>query len=90
MSLHEEDNRAKHSDFNRDDDNGNHPVLNRSWAEVNLDQLAANVRLIRRSVHRACEIMGVVKADAYGHGVLQVAPVMLANGVSRQIGRAHV
>ena len=83
MSLHEEDNRAKHSDLNRDDDNGNHPVLNRSWAEVNLDQLAANVRLIRRSVHRACEIMGVVKADAYGHGVLQVAPVMLANGVSR-------
>lgn len=61
----------------------NQPVLNRSWAEVNLDQLAANVRLIRRSVHRSCEIMGVVKADAYGHGVLQAAPVMLANGVSR-------
>lgn len=60
-----------------------HPVLNRTWAEVNLDQLAANVRLIRRSVHRSCEIMGVVKADAYGHGVLQAAPVMLANGVSR-------
>ena len=60
-----------------------HSVLNRSWAEVNLDQLAANVQLIRRSVHRSCEIMGVVKADAYGHGVLQSAPVMLANGVSR-------
>ena len=64
-------------------DQKEHPVLNRTWAEVNLDQLAANVRLIRRSVHRSCEIMGVVKADAYGHGVLQAAPVMLANGVSR-------
>ncbi|MEA4890869.1 MAG: alanine racemase [Clostridiaceae bacterium] len=61
----------------------NHNLLNRSWAEVNLDHIAANVRRIRRSVHRSCEIMGVVKADAYGHGVDQVAPVLLANGASR-------
>lgn len=61
----------------------NNEVLNRTWAEVNLDQIASNVRLIRRSVHRSCEIMGVVKADAYGHGVQQAAPVMLASGVSR-------
>jgi alanine racemase len=83
MSLHEQRENVDHPVPYRPADGGNHPVLNRSWAEVNLDQLAANVRLIRRSVHRACEIMGVVKADAYGHGVQQVAPVMLANGVSR-------
>ncbi len=57
--------------------------LNRSWAEVNLDHIAANVRLIRKAVRRSCEIMGVVKADAYGHGVDQIVPVLLANGVSR-------
>lgn len=60
-----------------------HAYLNRSWAEVNLDHIAWNVRQIRRSVRRSCEIMGVVKADAYGHGVGQVVPVLLANGVSR-------
>jgi len=60
-----------------------HAYLNRSWAEVDLDAIAWNVRRIRRSVRRSCEIMGVVKADAYGHGVDQVVPVMLANGVSR-------
>lgn len=60
-----------------------HPYLNRSWAEVDLDCIAWNAQRIRRSVRRSCEIMGVVKADAYGHGVDQVVPVLLANGVSR-------
>ena len=62
--------------------NANH-LLTRSWAEINLDQIAANARLLRERVHNGCEIMGVVKADAYGHGVCFVAPVLLANGVSR-------
>lgn len=57
--------------------------LTRSWAEVDLDRIAANVRLLRSKVHRSCEIMGVVKADAYGHGVFPLVPVLLANGVSR-------
>lgn len=56
---------------------------NRSWAEVDLDQIAANVKLIRRHVRRSAEIMGVVKADSYGHGVERVVPVLLASGVSR-------
>ena len=61
----------------------NEHLLHRSWAEINLDQVAANTRKIRESVRRSCEILGVVKADAYGHGVQQVAPVLLANGVTR-------
>lgn len=60
-----------------------HPYLNRSWAEINLDHIAWNTRHIRQSVRRSCEVMGVVKADAYGHGVDQVVPVLLRNGVSR-------
>ncbi len=60
-----------------------HAYLNRSWAEVNLDHIAWNVQKIRRAVRRSSEIMGVVKADAYGHGVDQVVPVLLNNGVSR-------
>jgi alanine racemase len=60
-----------------------HEYLNRSWAEINLDHIAWNVRRIRRSVHRSAEVMAVVKADAYGHGVEQTIPVMLENGVTR-------
>ncbi len=56
---------------------------NRSWAEVDLDKIAANVRVIRSHVRRSAEIMGVVKADSYGHGVEQVVPVLLKAGVNR-------
>jgi alanine racemase len=59
------------------------PLLNRSWAEIDLDALADNARLIRSKIRRDCEIMGVVKADAYGHGVSSVVPILLQNGISR-------
>jgi alanine racemase len=55
----------------------------RSWAEINLDHIAWNARRIRKTVQRSCEVMGVVKADAYGHGVGQVVPVLLENGINR-------
>ncbi|MCX8131264.1 MAG: alanine racemase [Clostridia bacterium] len=57
--------------------------FNRSWAEVNLDNIAHNVREIRRITNKKAEIMGVVKADAYGHGVMEVARTLLGNGVTR-------
>lgn len=60
-----------------------HHLLHRSWAEINLDHIAHNVRAVRSRVHKSCEILGVVKADAYGHGVARVVPVMLANGITR-------
>ena len=56
--------------------------LNRAWAEVNLDNLAHNVREIRRITDKRSEIMGVVKADAYGHGVMEVTKTLLENGVN--------
>jgi alanine racemase len=57
--------------------------LNRSWAEINLDNIAHNVREIRRITSKRAEIMGVVKADAYGHGVMEVSRTLLNNGVTR-------
>ncbi len=56
---------------------------NRTWAEIDLDCIAHNVNTIRGLVGKCKEIMGVVKADAYGHGVLDVARELLANGVER-------
>lgn len=58
-------------------------MINRAWAEVDLDAIAHNVREIRRITSKKAEIMGVVKADGYGHGVMEVARTLLDNGVSR-------
>ncbi|ADK14269.1 alanine racemase [Clostridium ljungdahlii] len=52
------------------------------WAEVNLDNLAYNMRNIKAQTMTK-EIFGVVKADAYGHGALEVSKVLLENGATR-------
>lgn len=57
--------------------------LNRAWAEVNLDFISYNVSQIKKLISKKTEIMGVVKADAYGHGVNEVVKVLLESGVSR-------
>ncbi|UCG52109.1 MAG: alanine racemase [Candidatus Latescibacterota bacterium] len=44
-----------------------------TWLEINLDTLIENLRLIRGSVARNVAILMTVKADAYGHGAVQVA-----------------
>lgn len=57
--------------------------FNRAWAEVNLDNIAHNVKEIRKLTDKKVEIMGVVKADAYGHGVMETVRTLLDNGVTR-------
>jgi alanine racemase len=52
------------------------------WEEVNLDNLAYNMKNIKDKV-KSKEIFGVVKANAYGHGALEVAPILLENGATR-------
>lgn len=49
------------------------------WAEVNLDNLKHNMQQIKK-ISGDREIMAVIKADAYGHGALNVASVLLQNG----------
>jgi alanine racemase len=44
-----------------------------TWAEVDLDALAWNFRAVRERVGPGVKVMGVVKADAYGHGAAECA-----------------
>lgn len=55
-------------------------VLRRTWAEISLDNLAHNYRAIRRHIGENVKYLGVVKADAYGHGAVQVARKLEALG----------
>ena len=48
-------------------------TLKRTWAEINLDNLTHNFETIRRQVGTEAKLLGVVKADAYGHGAVRVA-----------------
>lgn len=52
----------------------------RAWAEIDLDAIENNIKEIRRHVGDKPKIMGVVKADGYGHGYLEVAKTLLENG----------
>jgi len=53
-----------------------------TWAEVDLEAVAGNVRQIKRIVGPEVEILAIVKANAYGHGALAVARTALGNGAS--------
>ncbi len=47
---------------------------------IDLGQLSENVKLIRASVPTSTRLLAVVKADAYGHGMVQVAKTALKSG----------
>lgn len=52
----------------------------RTWAEISLDNIRHNYLAIRASLPEGCRFLGVVKADAYGHGALKVAKLLQDNG----------
>ncbi|MFF5425946.1 MULTISPECIES: alanine racemase [unclassified Streptomyces] len=56
------------------------PPPRRARAEIDLGALRANVRTLRARVAPHVRIMGVVKADAYGHGAVRCARAALEAG----------
>jgi alanine racemase len=64
-----------------DETKGFEPEAGRpTWAEIDLDALAANYREVRRRVGEGVRVMGVLKADAYGHGAASCARRLAAEG----------
>ena len=51
-----------------------------TWAEIDLDALAWNFRAVRERVGPGVKVMGVVKANAYGHGAAECARRLEAEG----------
>jgi alanine racemase len=53
----------------------------RAWVEIDLSALAHNVRQIQSLLAPNTKIMAVVKADGYGHGAIDIARTIVAQGV---------
>jgi len=51
-----------------------------SWVEINLENVSHNMRAIRKNTPQGVKLLAVVKADAYGHGSVMLAPTLLASG----------
>lgn len=56
-------------------------TLRNTWVEVNLDNLSDNIKEIRKMLKDNTKIGAVLKANAYGHGAIEVAKVMIEEDV---------
>ncbi len=54
----------------------------RAWIEVNTGGLCHNVETLKKAMQPGCELMAVVKAQAYGHGAVLIASHLNQMGVS--------
>ena len=53
----------------------------RAWIELNMDNLEHNINQIKKVIPKECEIMAVVKANAYGHGIVQISKKLNEIGI---------
>lgn len=51
------------------------------WAEINLSNLDYNIKNIIAKVGEGKEVIGVIKADGYGHGSVEVAKALRENNI---------
>lgn len=51
-------------------------TLRRTWSEIDLDALKYNYSVLRNKVGKSVKFLGVVKADAYGHGSIMVSKTL--------------
>jgi len=56
------------------------------WAEIDLSAISSNLSVVRSRLSEKARIMLVVKADAYGHGAVEVARHVLAHGEAQAFG----
>ncbi|MEQ1793513.1 MAG: alanine racemase [Nitrospira sp.] len=54
-----------------------------TFATVDLSALTHNLTQLRQRLSPGCAIMAVVKANAYGHGAIEISRSLIAQGVAR-------
>ncbi|MGM0602435.1 MAG: alanine racemase [Bacillota bacterium] len=54
-----------------------------AWLEINLDNYGHNIKLIKDLLYEDTLLTAVVKADAYGHGAVEISKKALESGADR-------
>ena len=57
-------------------------TLKRTWADVSMDDLEHNYNAIIGHIPSGCRFLGVIKADAYGHGAVPVSQALTDLGAA--------
>lgn len=68
--------------------NMNNKFYRDSWVEVNLDHIIYNIQQLKDKLNNHTEIYAVVKANAYGHGDVEVAKAALQGGGATRLAVA--
>ena len=53
----------------------------RSWIEINVQNLKHNIETLKKAMPPECKLMAVVKTDAYGHGACEISANLNKMGV---------
>ncbi|MES2307275.1 MAG: alanine racemase [Verrucomicrobiota bacterium] len=53
----------------------------RCWAEIDHQALRSNLKKIRERIPKSTQVMGIVKANAYGHGAVPIAKTLKKSGI---------
>lgn len=56
-------------------------IKERAYLEINLNNLEHNVKVLKNAMPHKCELMAVVKAESYGHGMYEIATYLNKIGV---------
>lgn len=55
--------------------------IKRSWVEIDLEQLKKNYLIYKENLPQNSKIVAVVKADAYGHGDVEICKTLMKIGI---------
>jgi len=55
--------------------------MHKTWVEINKKALQNNIRQFQELIGKHVQLMAVVKANAYGHGLVEVAKIVVKSGV---------
>lgn len=58
-------------------------LIRRSWVEIDLQQIKKNYEFYKANISTASSIMAVIKANAYGHGDVEIARTLSDLGVNK-------
>lgn len=56
-------------------------LMRNTWAEIDLDAIVNNLNIAKKTIKPKTKIAAVLKANAYGHGAINVAKVLIDNDV---------